>query len=292
MRFRDGIFFTLYVLGITSSTTASTSWNFNEAIISVAGKGYSSSKVFKDKLSDHVPLANPVKLTAADTLKITLTAVEDGITKRPHQAMLLLRDQDTGLEVPFSFSMMANGKGKVEFTQKNFPMQLNISSQPLRATLLLASFGSSQAFSNHVFNLDVKRDSQAVNAAPRYEKPLRYGKLEGIDHIFKPEPKSGPIIISIIFLVAVAGSLPVLLSSWVYLGANLSHLPQAIRAAPIAHTLFFVSILAMEFILFLYYYNWTLFQVLPVAGIISLIAIPSGPKALSEVQSRRLVGER
>ncbi|KAI6246760.1 hypothetical protein HI914_04754 [Erysiphe necator] len=341
MRFRDGIFFTLYVLGITSSTTASTSWNFNEAIISVAGKGYSSSKVFKDKLSDHVPLANPVKLTATDTLKITLIAVEDGITKRPHQAMLLLRDQDTGLEVPFSFSMMANGKGKVEFvcirvsffktpketnphlktvgtdkyqysiikkTQKNFPMQLNISSQPLRATLLLASFGSSQAFSNHVFNLDVKRDSQAVNAAPRYEKPLRYGKLEGIDHIFKPEPKSGPIIISIIFLVAVAGSLPVLLSSvrsnnnvvltavdslqWVYLGANLSHLPQAIRAAPIAHTLFFVSILAMEFILFLYYYNWTLFQVLPVAGIISLIAILSGPKALSEVQSRRLVGER
>lgn len=137
---------------------------------------------------------------------------------------------------------------------------------------------------------------------------MRYGKREEIHHIFKPDPKSGPIIISIFFAIAVTGSLLVLLSSvrsnitvelsfvnysqWIYLGANLSHLPKAIRVAPIAHTLFYGSILAMEFILFLYYYNWTLFQVLPVAGIISLITILSGPKALSEVQSRRLAGER
>jgi len=48
----------------------------------------------------------------------------------------------------------------------------------------------------------------------------------------------------------------------------------------------------MEGVFFLYYYNWTLFQTLPVAGVISLVAFLSGSKALSEVQSRRLAGER
>lgn len=73
-------------------------------------------------------------LTSTDTLKITLTAVEDGFAKRPHQAFLLLRDQDTGLEAAFPFAMMANGKGKVEFVcinsfsffKKSFDFMRNI----------------------------------------------------------------------------------------------------------------------------------------------------------------------
>jgi len=49
---------------------------------------------------------------------------------------------------------------------------------------------------------------------------------------------------------------------------------------------------AMEGIFFLYYRNWTLFQTLPAAGVVGLVAFLSGSKALSEVQSRRLAGER
>ncbi len=48
----------------------------------------------------------------------------------------------------------------------------------------------------------------------------------------------------------------------------------------------------MEGIFFLYYYNWTLFQTLPAASVVGLVAFLSGSKALSEVQSRRLAGER
>jgi len=54
-------------------------------------------------------------LGAADSLKIVLSATEDGKAKRPHQAFLLLRDQDTGLEATFPFSVKENGKGKVDF---------------------------------------------------------------------------------------------------------------------------------------------------------------------------------
>lgn len=48
----------------------------------------------------------------------------------------------------------------------------------------------------------------------------------------------------------------------------------------------------MEGIFFLYYYSWTLFEMLPVAGVIGLVAFVSGSKALSEVQSRRESGAR
>jgi len=96
-------------------------------------------------------------------------------------------------------------------TQKDLPIQLLTSKQPLRATLLLASFGTSQPFSNHVFNLEITLDPSAP--LPKYEKPLRYGQLEEIHHIFKADPKSGPKIISLFFVLAVLATVPVLLGT-------------------------------------------------------------------------------
>ncbi|PMD24721.1 hypothetical protein NA56DRAFT_496503 [Hyaloscypha hepaticicola] len=288
MRFLRSLLPSLLLLGAGVAEAAS-SWNFDEAVISVTGKG-NAAAAFKDKLSDHAPLAKPVTLGSADTLKIILTATENGKVKRPHQAFLLLRDQDTGLEATFPFSVKDTGKGKVDFSQKDLPVQLLSSTQPLRATLLLASFGTSQAFSNHVFNLEVKPDPNTP--LPKYEKSLRYGKLEEIHHIFRADPKSGPKIVSLFFMLAILATVPILFAAWAYLGANLDHLAKAAGAAPISHSLFFGSILAMEGIFYLYYYNWTLFQMLPAAGVVGLVAFLSGSKALSEVQSRRLAGER
>jgi hypothetical protein len=123
-------------------------------------------------------------------------------------------------------------------TQKDLPIQLLTSRQPLRATLLLASFGPAQGFSNHVFNLEVTLDPSAPLL--KYEKPLRYGKLEEIHHIFKADPKSGPKIISLFFVLAVLATVPVLLgavrldneiivfaiANWVTVGISWSqHLP-------------------------------------------------------------------
>jgi oligosaccharyltransferase complex subunit delta (ribophorin II) len=96
-------------------------------------------------------------------------------------------------------------------TQKELPVQLLSSEQNLEATLLLASFGSAKPYSSHVFDLEVKHDSNAP--LPKYEKPLRYGKLEEIHHIFKADPQSGPKIISLFFVLAVLATVPVLLGS-------------------------------------------------------------------------------
>ena len=48
----------------------------------------------------------------------------------------------------------------------------------------------------------------------------------------------------------------------------------------------------MEAVFFLYYTTWNLFQVLPAIAVVGAVAIVSGPKALGEVQIRRLAGAR
>lgn len=76
------------------------------------------------------------------------------------------------------------------------------------------------------------------------------------------------------------------------LGANLDHISKALSADPISHALFLGSIASMEGIFFLYYTSWNLFQTLPAAALVGLVAFLSGSRALSEVQTRRLAGHR
>ena len=59
-----------------------------------------------------------------------------------------------------------------------------------------------------MFNLDVQTDPNTPQ--PQYEKPLRYGKLAEINHIFKADPKSGPLVISLFFVLAVLAAVPIL----------------------------------------------------------------------------------
>lgn len=77
--------------------------------------------------------------------------------------------------------------------------------------LVIASFGSSKPYSNHVFDLKVKLDPNAPFAAP--ERPLRYGKLPEIRHTFKADPRSPPKIVTLVFAGAVIAALPTLLGT-------------------------------------------------------------------------------
>lgn len=64
------------------------------------------------------------------------------------------------------------------------------------------------------------------------------------------------------------------------------------KDAPVAHTLFYGSILSIEGVFFMYYTRWNLFQTLPVLFAIGVVAFLSGSRALTEVQERRLNGLR
>jgi oligosaccharyltransferase complex subunit delta (ribophorin II) len=155
---------------------------------------------------------------------------------------------------------------------------------------VIGSFGSSTPYRAKVFDLNLARDPNVPIAVP--EKPQRYAYEKEIHHIFRDEPQSPPTIISLVFAAAVLGALPVLLGLWATLGANANHFGKAFGNAPISHSLFYGSIVAMEGIFFLYYTSWNLFQTLPAATVVGLVAFVSGSRALSEVQERRLAGLR
>ena len=173
-------------------------------------------------------MLKPVTLGASDTLKILLTAKEDNKAKRPHQAFLLVRDPKSGLDTSFAFQVKENGKGKIELvilpahvaaftvdpmiqTQKDLPTQLLSSTGPLDASLVIASFGSSKPYNGKAFDLSIELDSGSPLHTSK--KPLRYGKLPEIHHIFKADPKSPPIIITLVFAAAVIAALPILLGA-------------------------------------------------------------------------------
>lgn len=170
-------------------------------------------------------------------------------------------------------------------TQAKLPTAL-LSSPSLRASIVIGSFGSSKPIQSTVF--DLKTPGAKVESTPI----VRYGKQPEIHHIFRSDPNSPPKALTLLFTLAVLASLPALLMTWGLLGANLKQLPKAFAAAPISHALFFGSIVSMEFVFYMYYTSWNLFQVLPVAGAVGLVTFLSGSGALTEVQERRIKGER
>ncbi len=99
----------------------------------------------------------------------------------------------------------------VRQTQKDLPTQFLKSSNPIDASLVFASFGSSEAYKDKVFSLSVKLDPNVPIA--RSEKPLRYGKLPEIHHIFRADPKSPNIVITLVFTGAVLAAVPMLLGT-------------------------------------------------------------------------------
>ncbi|KAI0193510.1 Oligosaccharyltransferase subunit Ribophorin II-domain-containing protein [Astrocystis sublimbata] len=286
MRFLHS-FVTPLVLLAAGAAQAASSWSFDDATVQVNAKKAPGTK---EKFSETTPLSQPVTLTNTESIKVLLSAKDSGKGKRPHQAFVVLHDEQTGLEAPFPMIVKENGKAVVDIKFTDLPLQLATSTAPLKASVVLASFGSSAGLNKPVFSVSISNDP---NAAPLvYEKPLRYGKREAISHVFRADPKNPPKVISAFFALAVLATVPALGLGWLALGANVNHLQRALRDAPVAHGVFFGSLVALEGVFYLYYASWNLFQLLPAVGIFGTATFLSGAKALGEVRGRRLAGER
>ncbi|KAJ5090765.1 hypothetical protein N7532_009449 [Penicillium argentinense] len=268
---------------------AASAWGFTDATVAVQPKGAGINGGVKEELSSSKPLANPVSFAGADTLRVTLTTQEGSSAKRPHQAFLLLKDNQSGLDISYPFTVKENGKSRVELTQKELPLQFLTLPGPVDARILIGGFGNSEAYDHSVFKLSIDRDPNIP--IPTTEAP-RYGKLPEIHHIFNNDPSNPPIVLTLAFVGAVIAALPVLAGLWLFLGANVNHLPTALKSAPLPHAVFLASLAAFEGIFFLYYTSWNLFQILPAAAAVGAVAFVSGSRALGEVQGRRFAGLR
>lgn len=67
------------------------------------------------------PLESAVTLGPKDTVKVVLTAKEGEKAKRPHQAFLVVKEPESGLEAPFPLKLKESGKGVVEIVRSFFP---------------------------------------------------------------------------------------------------------------------------------------------------------------------------
>ncbi|KAJ5935294.1 hypothetical protein N7466_004841 [Penicillium verhagenii] len=268
---------------------AATSWGFTDATVAVQPKGAGINGGYKESLSVSNPLPKPVALAGADTLRVTLTTQEGSSAKRPHQAFLLLKDSHTGLDISYPFTVKDNGKSRVELTQKDLPIQFLSLPEPVDARVVIGSSGSSEAYDSSIFALSIERNPDIPVPTVDVE---RYGKLPEIHHIFKDAASSPPLVITLAFVGLVGASLPVLAVLWLLLGANVNHLPTALKSAPLPHAIFVGSLVAFEGLFFLYYTSWNLFEILPPAAVIGAVAFVSGSRALGEVQGRRLAGLR
>lgn len=76
---------------------------------------------------------------------------------------------------------------------------------------MIGSFGSSAGYNSVAFPLSIQPDPN--NPPPPTEKPLRYGKLPEIHHIFRSDPKSPNIVIVLFFTVAVLATIPIVLGA-------------------------------------------------------------------------------
>ncbi|KAI1342843.1 Oligosaccharyltransferase subunit Ribophorin II-domain-containing protein [Xylariaceae sp. FL0016] len=296
MRFLNSLSTGLLLLAAGAAQAASL-WSFDDATVALNTKKGAGTKekyvcpgVMVELFSAKAPLAQSLALSTADSLKVILTAKDGSKGARPHQAFVLLQDPASGLEAPFPMTVKDNGKAVVEIKHADLPLPLLTTEAPLQASIILASFGSSAPLKTDAFTVSVKSDPGAAPVV--YEAPLRYGKRDEIHHVFRGDPQSPPKIISAVFVLAVLATVPALFVGWLAQGANLSHLSKALSAAPLAHGVFFGSLLALEGVFYLYYLSWSLFKVLPVAGLLGAATFLSGAKALGEVQGRRLAGER
>ncbi|KAE9968164.1 hypothetical protein BLS_005982 [Venturia inaequalis] len=287
MRLINSLLPSLLFLG--SSLVSAASWSFEDASVSIQAKG-TVDRAKKESFSPSKPLAKAVTLRQGEALKVILTVTNGGKGRKPHQAFLTITDPASGLEESYPFTVKDSGKAKVDLTHSIIPSVLLKTSSPLKASIVIGSFGSSTPYKGTPFDLAIALDANTPQ--PSAEPQLRYGKQPEIHHVFCADPKSPPKIITLAFAAALVACIPALFIGWGLLGANLNHLSKALGAAPISHILFFGSIVSMEGVFFLYYTSWTLFQTLPVAGVVGLVAFLSGSRALSEVQERRLAGQR
>jgi len=215
----------------------------------------------------------PLTLGPSDTLKLTfqITESDHGNGVQPHQTFLRFYDNLSGEEGIQPVRVTAGGKAKFELNMAHPPLSLPpTTDRPLAVSLILGSFVHDPAAFD-LFDLYVP---PSVTPAPHPDE-ASFHSQPPIAHTFSPDQKSPPKAISALFSALVFAPWAVLLALWTQVGVRVPHLFSP-RILP------FIALLgAFEFLLFWYWVDLGLGQVLLYAGILALPTIFAGKTALA-----------
>lgn len=253
-------------------------WTFSAAKFEISGSPYTFG-----------PTSPPLALTLKpdNKLKLLLTIKEDDTAKKPHQAMLIVKDTFSELEASLVIPVKSNGRGILSINYSDFGPAL-LENKSLDLTLVLGSFGDSKPLSKHVATIMVQGDDKEQV----YVKPLRYGALPEITHTFRAPQKMPSAVISVAFSVILIAGLFGLFAGWMSVQVNFDAASTALMNAPIAYSIFLGSLFAIEGALFVY---WTHLRIMAALGLLAALSVPaffSGRNALRETEKRRKAGLR
>ncbi|KAL0959970.1 hypothetical protein HGRIS_011632 [Hohenbuehelia grisea] len=233
-----------------------------------------------EPLSVTEKLSSPLKLDRTDILRLTFQVVEkdNGNNVQPHQAFLRFYDETTDEEGIQPVRVSNTGKGKFELNMAKPPTSLPpTGSAPLRVSLLIGSFVHSP-LKVELFDLHVP----ASHPPAQHTEEASYHPLPPLGHTFRPEQKLPPRIISASFTGLALAPWLVPLVLW---GKVAPSTPRLFSP----HILPFVTTLALfEGLLFWYWIDLRLGQVLLYGGILALPTVFAGKHALASIGERRL----
>ncbi|CCG83166.1 Putative uncharacterized protein [Taphrina deformans PYCC 5710] len=256
------------------------SWTFSAAKLDISGTPYTFE-----------PSSEPIyaSLWPEEKLKLLLTIKEDDDAKKPHQAMLLVKDSESDLEANLVIPVKSTGRGSLTVAYKDLGPLLT-QHKSIDLTLVLGGFGETLPLVQHIATISLEETKSSPIVAPI--KALRYGALPEITHTFREAEKMPPKTISIFFSLVLLTGLAGLAGAWLTLGVNMNAFPTALKNAPITYTVFLGSLFALEGSLFLYWTQWRIMTALAALVTLSVPAYFSGRSALRETESRRLAGTR
>ncbi|KAF8512525.1 oligosaccharyl transferase delta subunit [Hysterangium stoloniferum] len=224
----------------------------------------------------------PLALEWSDTLKLTFQILEKDSGKgvQPHQTFLRFYDPQTDEEGIQPIRVSNSGKASFELSAARPPASIpptaNASS-PLQVTLIIGSFEHSP-MSQPLFELSLPPSLPA----PQHPDEASFHKLPEIHHTFRPEPKTPYVIFSAIGTGLVIAPWVVLVGLWASIPHRLPHLFNPL-------ILLFVGLLgSLEGLLFMYWVNLRLGEVLLYGAVLGGVTIAAGKSALSKVAQWRV----
>ncbi|KIJ61618.1 hypothetical protein HYDPIDRAFT_137596 [Hydnomerulius pinastri MD-312] len=215
----------------------------------------------------------PLTLSASDTLKLTFQVTESGEGKgvQPHQTFLRFYDSVSGEEGIQPVRVTPGGKAKFELNMARPPASLPpTSDRPLTVSLILGSYVHEPA-KYDLFDLYVPASSTSAS----HPDAALFQELPTIVHTFRPEQKLPPKFVSAVFAALVLSPWAVLLSLWAKVGVSVPHL-LSLRIFP-----FTLLLGAFEGLLFWYWVDLKLGQVLLYGGILAVPTVFAGKTALA-----------
>ncbi|EPT00561.1 hypothetical protein FOMPIDRAFT_1030401 [Fomitopsis schrenkii] len=221
-----------------------------------------------------------VKLGPSDVLKLTfqVAEAEGGKGVQPHQTFLRFSDEATGEEGVQPVRVTPGGKAKFELNMARPPASLPpTTTNPLKVSLILGSFVHAPA-QYELFDLYVP----ASHPPPTHPDEVAFAPRPEITHTFRPEQRIPAKAVSAFFGAFVFWPWFVLLGFWYEIGPRVPHLLSP-HIVP-----FVVSLAAFEGLLFWYWVDLRLGQVLLYGGILAIPSTLAGKQALAKTSEWRL----